>query len=150
MRFEPKTEKQIAEEGLIPDGTVCDFEVVEAEDAVSKAGNEMIAVKLKVWRPSGGTTILRDWLVSTLQRKILDFAKATGMADAYHAGTFDASDLIGKAGKLKVKVENSPDYGAQNKVSYYVAGDAPKREPAMAGGGGRKPAKSDLDDDIPF
>lgn len=156
MKFEPKTEKQIAEEGMMPDGTICDFEVAEAEDTQSKAGNDMIALKLKVWRPNGTTTTMRDWLVSTFQPKILGFAKSIGMRDAYDAGEFDASLLEGKCGKLKVGIDPEKDgYPSRNKVVSYVQGDAapkPRREPAMAGaGGGPRPrAKSDLDDDIPF
>ncbi len=36
MQFTPKTEKQLAEESLLPAG-VYDFEVLKAEDAVSKS-----------------------------------------------------------------------------------------------------------------
>ena len=156
MKFTPKSEREIAEEGLIPGGTICDFEVIEAVDTVSKAGNEMIALKLKVWRPNGGTTILRAWLVSTLQRKVYDFAKATGQVEAYEAGTMDAAALVGACGKVKVKVEpENNGYPAQNGVAFYVAGEAqpqrrepstsaPVSKPAPRGGGAA------LDDDIPF
>ena len=42
MRFTPKTEEQIHEENLFPEGEY-DFQCIEANDAVSKSGNEMIA-----------------------------------------------------------------------------------------------------------
>lgn len=149
MRFEPKTEKQLAEEGLIPAGTVCDFEVTEAVEAQSKAGNDMIALKLRVWRPNGTTTTLRDWLLPNYPAKLLAFAKSVGMEDAYNAGAFAAEDLQGKAGKVKVMVENSDQYGAQNRAGFYVGNAAQQPEPArQAQRGGGKPAA--LDDDIPF
>lgn len=153
MKFTPKTEREIAEEGLIPSGTVCDFEVLEAEDTTSKAGNDMIALKLRVWRPNGSTTMMRDWLLPNFPAKLLAFAKATGMEDAYHAGAFSADDLIGKAGKLKVTVENSDQYGAQNRPGFYVAaGKAEQPASRSAQPAQQRPQPKGLDDDseIPF
>jgi hypothetical protein len=152
VRFQPKDEKQLAEEGMLPAGAICDFEVTEAEDAVSRAGNEMIALKLKVWRPNGSTMILRDWLVSTQQGKVLAFAKATGTRDAYDAGEFDARDLTGKCGKLKVGVEDAQgDFPARNKVASYIAADKTEpRQERQAPRGGHAQATNPLDDDIPF
>lgn len=144
MKFAPKTEREIAEEGMMPDGTICDFEVIEAQEAVSKAGNEMIELKLTVWRPNGAQMSMRDWLVSTRQGKVLAFAKAVGMREAYDAGEFRADDLAGKAGKLKVGVDpGDGNYPPRNKVKTYVMPDAnapvaPARQ------------KVTVDDDIPF
>lgn len=151
MRFAPKTEEQIAADGLIPANTIVDFEVLEAEEATSKAGNPMIALKLRVWRPDGSTTTLRDWLVSNFPAKLLGFAKSTGMRAAYDAGAMHAEDMEGKTGKLKIAVEPEKDgYPAKNKAAFYVEDDEPRRgaQPAQQ----RAPAtsKSDLDDEIPF
>jgi hypothetical protein len=157
MRFAPKTEAEIKAEGLIPNNTECDFEVLEAEEKQSKAGNDMIALKLRVWRPDGSTTTLRDWLVSNFPAKIFGFAKSTGMQAEYEAGEMTAEAMEGKQGRLKVKIEESADYGAQNKVGFYVMPAAPRSirapaEPATRGGGAKPGAKggADLADDIPF
>lgn len=149
MRFEPKTEKQLAEEGMLPADTICDFEVVEAKDTTSKAGNEMIALQLKVWRPNGSTMLMRDWLVSNMQGKVLGFAKSVGMRAAYDAGEFHAEDLVGKCGKVKLGIEPAQgDYPARNRVASYVNGEG-RAQPPKPGtrGGGKSPA--DLDE-IPF
>jgi hypothetical protein len=149
VRFTPKTERELAEEGLIPAGTVCDFEVIEAEEKQSRAGNDMVALQLKVWRPNGSTTTLRDWLVSNFPGKLMSFANSTSMRDAYDAGEMTADAMVGRCGKLKVGIEEANgDYPARNKVASYVKSDA---QPDPARGGGAKPGgKPALDDDIPF
>jgi hypothetical protein len=151
VKFTPKTERELAEEGMLPDGTVCDFEVTEAEDAVSKAGNDMIALKLKVWRPNGSTMQLRDWLVSSQHFKLMAFANATGMREAYDAGTMEAADMAGVCGKVKLGVEPaSGDFPARNKVASYVKAETARAPaPATRGGGGTKPGPVD-EDSIPF
>ena len=151
MKFTPKSERELAEEGLIPDGTVCDFEVVEAEDAISKAGNEMIALRLKVWRPNGSTTTVRDWLVSNLQGKVFAFAKAVGMREAYDAGQFDAADLVGKCGTMKVGIEPEKDgFPARNRAASYVAAEQASAPVRGAGPAPRRVPASVDGDEIPF
>lgn len=161
MKFTPKTEAEIQAEGLIPNNTECDFEVIEAEEKQSKAGNDMIALKLRVWRPDGGTVTMRDWLVSNFPAKILGFAKSAGMEAEYAAGELSAETVEGKTGRLKVKIEDSADYGPQNKVGFYVTPQAARghsrdaaaashgrdKQPARGGG---KPAALDDGSDIPF
>lgn len=144
MKFTPKTDQQIAEEGLIPAGTVCDFEVLEAEGKLSNAGNEMVAVKLKVWRPNGSTTLIFDWLLTDMMWKLKAFADAVGMTAEYDRGELPPEAMIGRAGKLKVGIRPaSGDWPAKNSVTGYV-----KPEGATAGAAPAK--KADLNDDIPF
>jgi hypothetical protein len=120
MRFTPKTEEQIAEEGLIPANTICDFEVIEAEEKLSKVGNEMMTLKLKVWRPDGSTTLLFEYLLSDADWKLRAFAVGAGVLDKYEAGVFKPDDIIGAAGKLKVGIDPAKNgYPARNKVLGY-------------------------------
>jgi hypothetical protein len=48
MRFEPKTEAELARAALIKPGEY-DFEVVNATEEISKSGNEMIKLRLKIF-----------------------------------------------------------------------------------------------------
>lgn len=109
---------------LIPHNCVCDFEVVEAEEGVSKKGNEMIKLKLKVYAPDGSGHYLFDYLVSGAKSryKVKQFCKAVGILvqDGVENEISD-QDCVGKAGKLVVVQEDSDTYGTQNKVAEYVA-----------------------------
>lgn len=158
MRFTPKSEQQLAEENMLPAGTICDFEVVDAENATSKAGNDMIKLRIKAWAPDGSVKMLDDYLVSNVLFKVLGFAKATGKRDIYDSGDFQAGDCLNATGRLKIGVQPaSGDFAAKNTVAGYIdpnakTRDAPPsgppparpRQPAMASTG------REIDDDIPF
>lgn len=153
MKFTPKTEKQIAEEGLIPAGTISDFEVLEAEEKNSKAGNPMVALQLKVWRPDGGTALIRDWLLLDQMWKLHAFCASVGKLAEYEAGEIDAFELKGCTGRAKIGVKPATDqYPAGNSVQGYVkaetgAAPAPRAAPRAA----MKPDMNpDMSDDIPF
>jgi hypothetical protein len=135
MQFSPKTESQIREESLIPEGEY-DFTVVKAEDKLSKAGNEMIQLDMDIF--VGGTERpMKDWLMEKMAFKLLHFCAATGLTAKYEAGTLAAQDCIGKSGKLNIVIkEGQGQYGKQNGVKDYVvakvATDAPVSEPPKA------------------
>lgn len=153
MKFTPKTEAQIREAGLIPAGTICDFEVMEAAAGTSKAGNAMITLKVKVWRPDGSTTLLNDWLISDALWKLLAFAKATGMVAEYEAGDMPPEALEGRTGRAKIGVQPATDdFPPKNRIAGYMPREGASAAPARAGGGARPGAAAgrDLDDDIPF
>lgn len=155
MQFTPKTADEIAEAGLLPDGDY-DFEVIDAADATSKAGNEMVVLDLKVFDGDGGSRIVKDYLVASDGgiRKIRAFAVTCGLLTEYEAGRMDAPDLPGRAGRCKIKKDANEGYEPKNAVAYYldpakqkggaaasVRRAAPVRQPAPAG---------DIDDEIPF
>ena len=149
MKFTPKTEAVLASEGLFPKGEY-DFEVIDAKDTESKAGNDMIALTLNVVDAYDARKTVFDFLVSTEKAifKIRQFAAATGMMNLYDVGGFTAEDCIGKTGRCKIVITKSEGYADKNSVAEYVkatAASAPpaKRQPAMAGAG-------DIDDEIPF
>lgn len=123
MRFTPKSEHEIEAENLLPKGRY-DFEVVKAEDAVSKKGNEMIKVCLKVFAPNGGTPFVWDYLLEAFLGKLLNFCSATGLMEAYNNGDLQADMLFGRCGKVDIDTEPaSGNYKAKNVVVDYVRGD---------------------------
>ena len=124
MRFQPMSDKEIDALGLLPPGTY-DFEVLESSDEVSKnSGNEMIKLKLSVFDEGGRDHHIYDYLVASdagmCVRKIKHFSACVGQLDQYEQGTLDADALIGVGGKVSVSVEESAQYGAQNRVEDYV------------------------------
>lgn len=156
MRVTPRSEKEIAEDGLIPAGTY-DFEVMKAEDTISKTtGNDMIKLTLRVYDADGGERTLFDYLLDAMPANLRHAAEVFGMLAAYECGALVSSEMVGKVGKVSVIIRKNkdPQYPDQNAIKDYVIGSgqnapasrlAPRaaRQPAMAGA-------PDLEDEIPF
>lgn len=151
MRFSPMSDEEIKKEDAkrlpLPPG-VYDCEVIKAEDAISKAGNDMIAVTLHVYGEDGSPRTVRDWLLSAAAGKLKRAAGTFGLASSYDAGTLDASDFRGRPGKVKVRIESDETgrFPDKNVVSDYVVPDgAATDRPAP-----RKRVPAGIDDEIPF
>lgn len=117
MRFTPKTNEELQREALLEPGYY-DFEVVSAEDAVSKSGSEMIALKLRIFSDRGERSV-RDWLLPNMSYKLRHFAETTGLLPAYEAGTFNAEDCKGRTGRVLLKIETQEGYQPKNSVRDY-------------------------------
>ena len=144
MRFAPKTEEQLNEENLIPAGNY-PFEVVIAEEKQSKAGNDMIALKLRVYHGERALCV-NDWLMESMGFKLRHFCEETGLLDKYEAGTLRADDCDGKSGFVTLKVEpKKGDFAAKNAVKDYCkAKEEDKANAALASASTKDP-----DDDLP-
>jgi hypothetical protein len=154
MRFQPKTENEIASDGLFPPGTY-DFEVLEAEEQTSSKGNDMIMLKLAIYNAQGQNRHVYDYLVGTdgAQFKIRHYAEATGQLDTYDGGEISADDQVGRTGRCKIviKKDASGQYADKNAVSDYVRSERTAAAPAKRGAtAGASPAEAELDDSIPF
>lgn len=146
MRFEPKTQKQIDEESLLPAGTFV-FLVASAEDKLSKAGNDMAEVKIKIEDESGRTFTVIDYLVATdgMAYKLRHFAETTGLLSEYEKGEMEAIIMEGRTGQCKIAVEPAKGtYRAKNVVTDYVVGAETAKAPAAQ----KTPAL--VDDEIPW
>lgn len=145
MRFEPRTENQVQEAGLLVKG-VYDFVVLTAEDKTSAAGNEMIALKLGV-EDGERQKWVNDYLLATEggAYKLRHFAASVGMLPEYEAGELTAASMRDRAGKCKIGIDPAKDgFAAKNKVTDYVV-------PAMAkAASGATKADDDMDTEIPF
>jgi len=128
MKFTPKTEKQIAEENVIPDG-LYDFEVATSEEKVSKNGNDMIVLNLKVYDVTGRFVFVTDYLLESFLPKLLAFCKEAGLRGSYDDGTLCAEDLPQRTGKVQIAIEQKGDYPAKNVVKWY--GEKTKRPEDM-------------------
>jgi hypothetical protein len=116
MRVTPKTDEEL--NPLLTPGEY-DAEVYEAQEKTSKAGNEMIELKFKVYHP-GGTVLLRDWLLDSVPDKLKRFCEAAGLIDLYDAGELTADGCEGVSVRVNVKMKSDPQYGEQNAIGGYV------------------------------
>jgi len=173
MKFTPKSEKELAEQNMIPDG-VYPFEVINALDTKSKTtGNDMIAIQLRIFGPDNAEPVLKDYLLESYMRKIFNFSKVTGLSANYHAGSLCAADCVGKQGYAKIGTEKGKEkqtaagvctgefYPDKNTVRDYVvqpsAPPSPARpQPTEAQMNNTAPAPAGAskaagpDEDVPF
>lgn len=125
MRFSPKTADQVQAEqqsafGVWPAGTY-DFEIMEAEDTTSKAGNEMITLNVTIFDDKGKSRRIYDYLLEAMMYKLLHACEACGLLNQYHAGELHASHFIGQSGKCVVTVRPAKDgYPEKNAIGDYV------------------------------
>jgi hypothetical protein len=129
-QFNPKSDKEIAAENLLPAGEY-DFEIIGAENKRFSTGSEGIALRVGVYTSTGAQRFVNDNLIfqDNCMFKVSNFAKSVGLYDAYKAGNIDAQDCIGRSGKCKLKIEPEGDYPAKNSVASYVAPKAANAEP---------------------
>jgi hypothetical protein len=148
MKHTPLSDEEIAKDGLLEPG-IYDFEVANAEDKVSSKGNDMIEVKLNVFEADGSVRSMRDWIMPQMKKKFKHFHNACGMMDKYESGSLVASDVIGKAGKCMVVLDEYTNKDGlkipTNKVDDYV-----KRDNLETYAKASTKAAAALDDEIPF
>lgn len=162
MRFNAVSEEDAA--GCLQPGEY-DAVVKTAVEKTSQKGNPMIAVALTVFGPEGKEVEVKDWLLSTEggQRKLQAFCKSGDIWDTYQAGELCADSLADLNVCVALKIEDSDDYGPQNRVARYVPRKAPGTpvEPPKAAERPKTPARkmsqpaapkppAPTDADIPF
>ena len=123
----------------LPDG-IYSFVVKEAADAISKKGNDMIAVTLSVDDGKSNTIQVRDWLA--FAKKCRDFCRAVGLQQKLEADPFEllAHECLNRVGQVKLTTNDN----GYNMVEEYV-----EREPEKAETLEDLPADP-ATDDIPF
>lgn len=146
MTYTPKTEEQLAKEGLLPDGTY-DFEITETEKGISKKGNEMWIIKQTFFDLEGNGRIIKTWITfgnNYGERMFRHLADTCGLIAQYDGGNLKHSDFVGKSGRADIIQRQDDKLTWWNSVKDYV-----KRDPMHV----EKPKKSgaeDLSDEIPF
>lgn len=148
MRFAAKTEDQLNEERMLPEGEY-PFEISAAEETTSAKGNEMIKLLVRVFKPDGQFILVNDYLLEIMQFKLLHCSEACGLADKYDTGELAAEDFIGKTGKLKLGQDPAKgDFPAKNSIKDYIADSAGEKPPKDALE--KVGDKDELEDSIPF
>lgn len=100
MNFKPQTEQEINDANNIPNGD-WPFEVLNAVNDKSRAGNDMIKLTLRVFVHDTARQI-DDYLLESMPGKLFHFCSYTGLAQQYQAGTLTADDCLGKQGFLTI------------------------------------------------
>lgn len=166
MRFTPKTEKELSEMGILPDG-IYPYEVVDAVDTTSAAGNDMIELSLVIFAPDGGTRKASDYLLEKLVFKLNHFCKQNDLLGAYANGSLCADDCIGKSGYLLLSMEKGKEkadkpgqfWPNKNTVKDYVPPPArsgalaepeTRHTPPPAAAKAAPVAAGNIDEDVPF
>lgn len=131
MEFQPKSRQEL--KPTLHDGTYL-ATVTKAEEKVSRSGNDMIALTLRVEAPGGGTVLVNDWLIPNEKNmwKVYAFCEAAGLSDRYMSGGLYADDCRGACVNVKVRNEVSEQFGEQARVKGYIKPDpdsAPMPEP---------------------
>jgi hypothetical protein len=122
MRFEAKSQQELNESRLLPKGDY-DFEIVDAWETHSTAGNEMIELEVRISDGNGLSRKLADYLVPKRPEKLRHCAAACGVLDRYEAGEVSESDFKGKRGRLKLGVERAKrGFPPRNIIQDYVVG----------------------------
>lgn len=100
MKFTPKTEEQIKEDMLIPDGTYS-FEVVKAweEDdygnqIVDKNGEPMLVIKLKVYLSDNSSRLMKCNLTPSFPKILKHFCDISGLEEEYKNGEVAAKKCL--------------------------------------------------------
>ncbi len=149
MSYTPKSDEQLAKEGLLTDGTY-DFEIVDTSDKPSKRGNDMYTLKLNVFSPDGITHIIYDYIAlgsNFGERKLRHAADACQLLDIYQTGNLKPADFLGKTGKVNIKQQ---DGNADYPMPKNVVVDYVKRGEAESVKTGALPVEDLGGDDVPF
>lgn len=119
LAFKPKTESELST--VAPAGQY-EFQVLEAEDRESKSGNPMIYLKLGVFNGDAMRWHISDYLVTAMEAKLRHFADTAGLLARYESGQLAAQDCVGRAGRVKLGIEQDKDgkYPDKNVVKDYV------------------------------
>lgn len=121
MDFKPKDEKDLNSFDLLPDGSVYDFEVLEATDETSKSGNDMIKLKIGIYTSEKIGPRIFDYLLEAMEAKLRHFCDSVGLLSEYEQGSLDAYSCRGRSGKCKIGIQPAKDtYPAKNVIKDYI------------------------------
>ena len=150
MKTNPKTEQQLNEENLAPDGEYY-FKVARAQDEVSKSGNEMIHLGVAIYQGEKERWRVDDYLLEKLAWKLRSFCAATGLLARYESGQLAAADCLGVGGKCVLGVKEAEgDFPAKNVIKKYVVKKGVEAKAAAKPATQPEPAATSETDDIPF
>jgi hypothetical protein len=149
MRFTPKTEEELQVGALLEEGTY-EYQVIDAKESISKAGHDMIEMKLMLWDKDGRERVMYDYLLEAMGHKLRHFCESHGMLNKYESGQLAATDCRDKQGKVEVTIQsgkpnpNGGIYPSRNSVKDYVVGDVATIDKQAI------PVKNEFDNDLPF
>jgi hypothetical protein len=95
---------------------VCSFSIINCIETISKAGNEMLKVTMKITDSERNSVTINDYIVSSFVNKIKRFLDSVGLSSTFKNGEINADNLILLDGKCIIKYsereEVKDEYGA--------------------------------------
>jgi|ERR1700684_1960419 len=124
MKVTPYSEEEFKSRKLMSPA-IYEFRIHESREKISKNGQEMIEIILKVSDSINGRIFtIFDYLMDTetMGFKIRHIYECVGMIEKYESGNIDAKDLLGKSGLVKVGVKKDPNkiYDDKNVALDYI------------------------------
>ena len=150
MRFKHLSDEELQSFFLAEPG-IYDFEVIDAKDRVSKSGNEMIELKIKIWDKDGNQRVIFDYLLEAMKFKLKHFADCCGLTNKYKADEIGSLDCVGKSGKVDIIIQQGQPnpaggyYPDKNSVKDYVQPDENVVQAKKVSNG-----EDFFNDDVPF
>lgn len=152
MKFKPQTPEEIALGGLIPAKTILPFEVIAAQDDISRNGNEMIVVELRLFQADGKTRTITVYLLEAMPALLFHFCTYSGLAVEYGNGTLRAEHCMGKKGyaEIGIKIDKTGEYGPKNIIRDFVRPEPLKPGAMVQPAPQPAPATAIPIEDVPF
>jgi hypothetical protein len=126
--------------------------VIESvKNAVSKnSGRDQQVVQYRVYGPR--EMVLSDYYQAATLWKYKQLAKALGQEAEFVAGTFDAKDFLRKSIDVELVIEDSAQYGEQNRIKGFAPdGEQAGAKPSFSASRPSSTKGETIDhDDIPF
>lgn len=122
MKVTPRTEEEIKYLNMLPEGEY-NFLVIDAIEKVSKSGNEMIHLIIKITKNNKNYQI-HDYLMDTekMSFKLRHCCESLGILSKYELGEVSSKDFIDKKGSAKIiiSVDKNGVYDSKNTVKDYL------------------------------
>lgn len=110
MKFNPKSEKEIQESFLLPDGNY-NASVILAADVdnnnnklLTKNGNEKIDLVISVYPENSSPKNIKFSLTEAYLRLFKHFCDSAGLSEEYNSGNIIPSDIVNKSKNFMVKI----------------------------------------------
>ena len=135
MKIKPWSKDQmneIEEKDLLPDG-IYKFHVLRGNLGQSKAGNQMLTVKVEVFGEKMASHHIYDYVLPdhpTMAWKLATFMASIGKQAEYDSGDVNVEGLTGASGMCKVGMQKAAgDWPAKNVIREWLpAEDGPTDE----------------------
>ena len=113
--------------GLLDEGYY-DFEVIKCVYGISKPGNEMITLDLKVLDEEGSVHIIKSWLIITDKMLFMlkHFWSSVGRPDMFGKQDTEEREFLGRCGRLEIKHQASQKYGRTASVVDFLPCEHPQ------------------------
>jgi hypothetical protein len=122
LEFTPKTEKEILEENLWPEGDYSFTILTAAEKLSKKSQSPMIELTLEIYNDEGKSRKITDYLMVSGAWKLRKACEACGLLAKYEMGSLEDYMFTGKSGilKLNIQKDTTGQYPDKNSVASYV------------------------------